>query len=666
MNGPFGIYRTNTPGLFIDGKINDQVVVTDNSWKCYVRTDYSIVPEASYFAPVHVYENCKGNKADLYFLKEEIPSEYEQVKVCDEEEISTPLKIENLAKRTVPFMYRRKCNFLSVQEIKESNSSEKQWNNFLQGKEKITIAPNTKEVVEISAGQETTGYLYLNLARGANTKITLLQSEAYVTDEQVPVNGLSILPVKEDRTDSKYGHLEGYVDTYRVNGYGDIAQPEIYNPFWFRTFRYIRLAIATSDTPLDLISFNYEDTGYPLEVNTKVTTSDPSLDEIWKLDRLTLQRCMHETYEDCPFYEQLQYVMDTRAQILFTYNTAADDRLAREAIDAFRRSQYEDGLLNAAYPSYEKNIIPGFSIYYILMLHDHMMYFGDKKLLMNNWSAVTKVLDFFKNNLTKYGYVGVIGGLNVVSDKWSFIDWAKEWSANTGVPLAIHQGPLVMESLLYLYGLEKVVEIADFLGKKEEAKTYQKQIIDLKAALRKYCLGENGMLQDGPGVDQYSQHCQVFGLLTGVLSKSEGRKNILETIKHKDKYAQCSIAMSFYLFEALKLADLYEYTDQYWNIWRKMLKNNCTTSIEAEVGDRSECHAWGAIALYELPSVILGVHPSAPGYREVEIKPTPGYLNWAKGEVKTPKGIVKVDWQLKNGKLNLNYKVPDGMNVKKG
>ena len=75
----------------------------------------------------------------------------------------------------------------------------------------------------------------------------------------------------------------------------------------------------------------------PLESGTSVETSDPSLKAIWEISERTLRRCMHETYEDCPFYEQLQYVMDTRAQILYTYALAADDRLARKAIDDFSR-----------------------------------------------------------------------------------------------------------------------------------------------------------------------------------------------------------------------------------------------------------------------------------------------------------------------------------------
>ena len=77
---------------------------------------------------------------------------------------------------------------------------------------------------------------------------------------------------------------------------------------------------------------------------------------------------------------------------------------------------------------------------------------------------------------------------------------------------------------------------------------------------------------------------------------------------------------------------------------KKMIEKHATTCVEDDVQERSDCHAWGALLLYELPSVILGVRPSKPGYEDMEVKPVLGYLTWAKGEVITPKGTIQVEW----------------------
>src|SRR3712207_8337079 len=37
-----------------------------------------------------------------------------------------------------------------------------------------------------------------------------------------------------------------------------------------------------------------------------------------------------------------------------------------------------------------------------------------------------------------------------------------------------------------------------------------------------------------------------------------------------------------YLFRALEKTGLYAYADKYWDAWRRMLENHCTTCVESE------------------------------------------------------------------------------------
>lgn len=213
----------------------------------------------------------------------------------------------NLQPRTIPYLYRKKRSFEGVTATRQSAFSKESWEAFLRKGSPLTIPAHQKEIVEISAGEETTGYLNLLMRGGKDAKIAILQSEGYVQDAWH-----ANLPVKEKRTDWQNGHLHGFTDHYRVAGYGSKGREEEYEPFWFRTFRYIRLEVETEDEPLTLVRFGYTETGYPIQVRAQVKTSDESLRGIWEISERTLRRCMHETYEDCPFYEQLQYAMDSR------------------------------------------------------------------------------------------------------------------------------------------------------------------------------------------------------------------------------------------------------------------------------------------------------------------------------------------------------------------
>ena len=226
---------------------------------------------------------------------------------------------------------------------------------------------------------------------------------------------------------------------------------------------------------------------------------------------------------------------------------SADDRLARQAMEAFRRSQRPDGLINADAPTVKSNVIPAFSIYYLLMVHDHMMYLGDKALVKRHLPAIDGILGFFDRNLSEQGLVGKSGSPIMRHRYWSFIDWAGVW--DSGVPAATGKGSgsVTMESLLYLYGLQKAAELAEFAGRTDTAAEYRQRAGALSDAIRTHCFGQyqgTTLVQDGPGIEEYSVHCQVFAVLTGIVEPAEG-KQMLETVVGNPEVPQASVAFIF-------------------------------------------------------------------------------------------------------------------------
>ncbi len=637
--GNQSILSTNIPGLYVEGEIQDGKnaikIDTDETWKTIVDTDTKYLQEQEGFAPLYFYEHKQASDSLWQWQSPQYDdSKWEDALPYPKGAIRDAVSPGNLNPRTIPFMKRTIGRFKQTLVTRKSIYDKSNWNDMLLGNADITIPPNTEEIVEIDTGELMTGYLHLIIEGGKNAKIELLQSEAYVLAEgDNPHMG----PVKGDRLDFENGYLTGFTDYYEPSGKGSEECPEEYTPFWFRTFRFIRLSVKTGNECLTIKDFYFEETGYPLEVKTSVTTSDETLTEIWDISLRTLKRCMHETYTDCPFYEQLQYVMDSRSQILYTYSLSLDDRLARKCIDDFKRAQRYDGLISSAYPNTKPNVIPGFSIYYILMIHDHMMYFGDEELLKYYMPSVQQILNFYESNIQEEGYVGKLGGFHRQEKFWSFVDWVPEWPS--GVPNASAQGPITMESLLYVMGLQKAAELFDYIDNKEIASNYRTLAKKVQAGLRKHCMDENGALLDGPNFHEYSQHCQVFGILTDTLTIEEGRKVLFESLQDESKYRKCTVSNAFYLFRALEKTDLYEHTNKLWDVWREMIKNNLTTVQESDQNPRSECHAWGSLILYELPAVVLGIRPTEPGFKNSSVSPVKSHLDFAIGKVITPNGV---------------------------
>ncbi len=656
--GNHSMFRTEIPGLYMtfEGTADENLCSLFNAgpdWKCHIDRTTLFPAEDEHFAPLLIHEEAFGSEEFFGWLGEDFDdSAWACALPYPDVKMSRAVSPANLNPRTIPFMYRRKRHFGSLIEG-DSEGIEGRWEMLLAGRGNVAITAHAAVRIVLNAGEEMTGYLRLTFGKGKGSLVTLLESEAYVQKEKSPNAGIAI---KKNRLDTVTGHLEGYRDIYHVAGLGCAEQPEIFEPFWFRTFRFIELTVQTEEEPLWIYTLDYEETGYPLMVRTHVETSDPSLKSIWDMSERTLRRCMHETYEDCPFYEQLQYTMDTRSQILYTYAVSADDRLARKAIDDFARAQRSNGLLNCSYPNMNPNVIPGFSIFYILMVYDHMMYFGDKALVRRYMPAVDRILAYFDRHLTPDGLVEKVGGVNLEARYWSFIDWAVEWNPTTGMPTAGLKGPITMESLLYVYGLQHAACLAEYIGRMDTASEYRERARQVQKAVRRLCRQADGLLTDGPcellmeegevPVLHSSQQVQVFGVLTGTLDPESGRRNLIRTMEEKG-HPQCTVAMSFYLFRALEKTGLYEKTNSLWDAWRKMVYDGCTTCIEFENYARSECHAWGALALYEMPSAFLGVRPAAPGYEKIQVSPHAEYLDWAEGTVKTPAGDVRVSWARK-------------------
>ncbi|MBU3099421.1 MULTISPECIES: alpha-L-rhamnosidase-related protein [Clostridium] len=660
------VWRSPLGMLVFDGELTDsngtklENIVSDDSWVCLKDESIRFVEGRYNTMFLGGAERVEGESCNFEWEKLEYDDNHWERCICyDSLDISTGvLNTWQLTKRTIPMLYEERKEFVGIkyvndEEIKKADILEKFSST---NKGCLKLDSGKRFIVEIDAGILTTGYIKIRLSGGKDSKIKILCAECY---ENEPIE----IPWTRDRgvrDDEKKGKLYGDIDIYKVSGRGNKDENifESYEPFWFRTFRFIRIEITVGESPLYIHSFNYRETGYPLEVKAEFQCSDVSLHKLWDISINTLRRCMHETYEDCPYYEQFQYTMDTYLQTLFTYHVSGDDRLARKAIYDFHSSLLPQGLLQSRYPSIEPQIIPAFNFYWILMLHDHYSYFRDSKLVKRYRATMDTVLEWFDRRLNEEGLVD-----NIPDQYWKFVDWVPEWRSSRGVPQAAKTGSLTVYSLMYAVSLQKAAELNIVVGRKGIAQEYLERATKVNHAVIKNCWSEeNKMFRDGPAVELYSQHAQIWAVLSGAI---EGKKasNLMEVATKIKTIAQVSYAMSYFLFRALSKTGLYDKSFELWDAWREMTNLNVTTWNEDPVTQRSECHAWGAVHLYEFCAEILGVKPSEGNADSVTIDPKLGPLTWAKGKVVTRLGEIGVSWKLLNGNFNIGIYNPNKANI---
>lgn len=79
-----------------------------------------------------------------------------------------------------------------------------------------------------------------------------------------------------------------------------------------------------------------------------------------------------------------------------------------------------------------------------------------------------------------------------------------------------------------------------------------------------------------------------------------------------------------------------------------------------EQGFTSMAHGWSTGVLPALTHQLLGAKPTSPGYATWEVRPHPGSVGWAQGQLPTPQGPLGVEWENDGTTFTLTVRVPRG------
>jgi hypothetical protein len=76
--------------------------------------------------------------------------------------------------------------------------------------------------------------------------------------------------------------------------------------------------------------------------------------------------------------------------------------------------------------------------------------------------------------------------------------------------------------------------------------------------------------------------------------------------------------------------------------WTSALER-CPTSLTETWFGGTISHGWSATPTRDLVQRVLGVTPAEPGFAVAAIQPSLGHLDWAKGSVPTPSGLLHIE-----------------------
>jgi alpha-L-rhamnosidase len=456
---------------------------------------------------------------------------------------------------------------------------------------------------------------------------------------------------KKHIRDDPRGVVAGYSDRF------DLAPEAVeFEPFWFRTCRFVEVEITTPATGGAVIqSFTLQSWMYPFELKGEFTCADPEIKTIWDVAWRTARLCAHEHYEDCPYYEQLQYAGDTRIQALISYMATGDGRLGRQAIEQFDQSRLPEGLTQSRYPSNWTQVIPSFSLYWVMMVHDYHRYFGDRAFTASMLHGIDAVLDFFERQRGPDGLLRQAG-------YWGYHDWVPDWirgdpSRGTGLPVTL-------DSLLHAEACRMAAELHRACGRPERAQELDaRRRLNLEAVNRLCIDPASGLYTDVPGVANFSQHTNAMAILAEATTGPDARK-LADAIVTRPDMSQATLYYSFYLLRAWEKTGCYRHFWTQLDKWRDMLKLNFSTFPEIPSPDsRSDCHAWSSTPIHELLACVLGIQPDRPGFAALRLAPATGPWDHAKGKGCAGGQMAEVEWWKKNGELRIRFSLEKAIPV---
>ncbi|MDX1681610.1 MAG: alpha-L-rhamnosidase C-terminal domain-containing protein [Phycisphaeraceae bacterium] len=519
------------------------------------------------------------------------------------------------------------------------------WQQLVNQQGNVTVPAHTRLVVLWDLDTYRTAYPELATADGAGARVNIDWAEScYDTPSDA-----------EDRAIHEKGHRDQVAGKY-FRGNGDLflpdGEPRTMRSFWWRAGRYIRLTVETTDQPLTIRRLRLIECRFPLENESRFDSSDSTLEPIIEMAIRGIQMCAHETYMDCPYYEQLMYVGDTRLQVLTAFVMSEEDRLNQRALELFDWSRYENGFVHERFPSQPAQLSCTFAMIWVLMVRDYAWWRDEADFVKKRLKGVRCLLEEFR--ALPDDHAPLLPAL----PGWSFIDWVPGLSFvnNPGDEAGVSS----ITNLLFLNSLVSAAELEEAFGDDHYRDHYRAWAEKLAAAIDETFWDENrSLFADDPEKSTWSEHAQCLALLSGCFPERE--QACFEALITADDLSRATVYFSFYLLETLTKFGRGDLLLEKLDLWRDMIDLGMKTPMETPEPTRSDCHAWGSHPLFHLHASIAGIRPAGPGFESVRITPQPGNLTKLASTVPHPAGTVSLEMKLDGDTWQTAATLPDGV-----
>ena len=541
--------------------------------------------------------------------------------------------------RSTPQVVQEKARF---KKVVRSEGAVAAAADFINGKKPLVLPPNSKASLLLDFETVSMGFPELLISGGKNSKIKIRYAENLFNEDKS----------KGDRNDFAGKNIMGLRDVIIPDGRSNF----MYTPTWYRTFRFIQIDIETAGEELTLHDYYNMATAAPMKRLAEFDCDNPVYKKIDEICWRTAAICTQDNLLSDAYYEQMMYVGDSWVHALVNLYMSGEEIWLRNAIEQFDYSRMPDGNITSCYPLKSTFVHPNFSLIWVEMLYDYMMYCDDKEFIRKYAQSVRSTLNWFENNIKENGLVGDPVGSY-------FVDWyGEDEFPGVGCYPGSRNGNSALVTFHYSATLLRAADLFDYLGLHGEAISFRQKSEKLNAGVVAVCWDEQkGLFAENPDKKFYDERTNIMAIKAQVFDKERQKKLLARCLDDK------TISKPTYYFrrshfDEMKRLNEGALMDKVLDIWKDLLPLNMTTTPERIVRQRSEAHPWSASPSIAFVNIAAGINPAEPGYKSVSIEPSLGALKYIKASYPHRLGSIKVNLKkTKNNGIEGTVELPKGL-----
>jgi alpha-L-rhamnosidase len=420
-----------------------------------------------------------------------------------------------------------------------------------------------------------------------------------------------------------------------------------------RVLRFVRFYTSG---PAELTNVRFDASLWPAQQKGQFESSDPDLNAIWSVAVATLRSNMHDFYLDGIRRDGLVWHDGTLT--LEAYERVFyDSDLSRQTLIAETLPEH---------PSIRDMGIIDAPMYAVVGFERELAVRGDPAFSLMFRDRIEAIMQLYTSLQDERGFVDA----SRVKPYGFFPDWTA--TEKTG-PDA-HASPAYGQMLL-AGAFAAAARLARAWGDDDAKARYEAQAKRLRVAVRKaFWLPQRGLFANGldklGNLDsRVTSFAQAFAVVFDIADPAEYDSLFTYLDNPSNRVPHFSLSQVIELTAYIKAGRAQGAVNRLKQAWLPMINNGYNRFFEdvwpekdpvsqlAMYGRKyanSLCHAWsGAAPVMALSRGVLGVEPVEPGYRICTVKPQLCGLEWVRGSVPAPTGLIEVEWKGHAGQFTL-------------